>query len=623
MANYSIVVNSQFRPFSFERYLQPLQLYGQAYREQEDALAELSTQAATVEAMANEQTDPESYKAYQDYANALKKQADALATEGLTPSSRRAMLDMRKRYTQEVIPIQDAYNRRKEQAKMQADILAKDPTHIFGRMASTTSLDDYVRDKNLDLTLQNYSGALLTKQVSDEAAALAKAARNDPNVRTQLRHLLGFQYETIRQNGFSPEAVQEAILRSPNASPILTGIVDRVMAGSGIADWNYISPEEKKRVWNKAVATASQGLWSAVGQTQYGTVTDDAAKMAAEEAQAKRIARYKHSLENPEPTTEPRRGWNFLETNGDLAYYQDMQSRFTTERGGLKASYFGNKNKGNTFVNPMKVYEEALKAQDEARKTGTSLSERYKNRGQLSGTALYQSGKTGGYDDTARITAAREAIKNKYGVSEILSREDYNRLKELGYTSNSTFNDFRNDYSRRVDERASQWRHESVNLNETALKERGNTLSGYLQFMQDNDKLDGLVYAVNPNGTQGKAIKDLSDVGIKDFSKATLNDVFYSRQAPDKLHIQYGGVDMYVNPNAFGAEAASLIRQSNELLQMNDAQIKNAISRMYGLSPDTFTAEQARDFVAQDATAQLKDILRGYGKGRTTTDKNI
>ncbi len=302
MANYSIVVNSQFKPFSFERYLQPLQLYGQAYREQEDALAELSTQAATVEAMANEQTDPESYKAYQDYANALKKQADALATEGLTPSSRRAMLDMRKRYTQEVIPIQDAYNRRKEQAKMQAEILAKDPTHIFGRMASTASLDDYVRDKNLDLTLQNYSGALLTKQVSDEAAALAKAARNDPNVRTQLRHLLGFQYETIRQNGFSPEAVQEAILRSPNASPILTGIVDRVMAGSGIADWNYISPEEKKRVWDKAVATASQGLWSAVGQTQYGTVTDDIAKMAAEEAQAKRIARYKHSLENPDPT---------------------------------------------------------------------------------------------------------------------------------------------------------------------------------------------------------------------------------------------------------------------------------------------------------------------------------
>jgi hypothetical protein len=44
---------------------------------------------------------------------------------------------------------------------------------------------------------------------------------------------------------------------------------------------------------------------------------------------------------------------------------------------------------------------------------------------------------------------------------------------------------------------------------------------------------------------------------------------------------------------------------------------------MYGLSPDAFTAEQARDFVAQDATAKLKDVLRGYGKGRTTTDSKM
>ena len=614
MANYSLVIGSKFQPFSFERYLQPLQIYGQAYKEQEDALADLATKAATVESMANAQTDPESYEAYQSYANALKAQANSLATEGLTPTSRRAMLDMRKRYAQEVIPIQDAYNRRKEQARMQADILAKDPTHLFGRMASTTSLDDYRNNKNLDLTLENYSGALLTKQVSDEAAALAKAARNDPNARTQLRHLLGFNYETIRQNGFSPEAVREAILRSPNASPILTGIVDRVMAGSGIADWNYISPEEKQRVWNKAVATASQGLWSAVGQTQYGTVVDDAAKMAAEYNNAVNLAREKYKIEHPDTpdSGEPRRGWNFLETNGDLAGYQAMQSKFTTKGGGLKASYFGNAKDGNKFVNPIALYDEAVKKYPDIGK-GAAMRASYSSPGAQAA-----------YRTTEQDIAQKRAdyLKEKYGVT-ILTPKEYKDLKELGYTSKSTFNDFRNNYSRRVNERASQWRHESVNLNETALKERGNTLSGYLKFMQDNDKLNGLVYAVNSDGTQGDAIKDLSDVGIKDISKATLNDVFYSRQVPDKLHIQYGGADMYVNPNAFGAEAASLVRQSNALLQMNDAQIKNAMSRMYGLSPDAFTAEQARDFVAQDATAKLKDVLRGYGKGRTTTDSKM
>lgn len=291
MANYSLVINSKFKPFSLERYLQPLQLYGQAYREQEDAYADLATKAATVESMANEQADPESYKAYHDYADALKAQADVLATEGLTPSSRQAMLNMRRRYTQEVVPIQDAYNRRREQAKMQADILKVDPTRLFSRMAATTSLDDYRNNKNLDLTLENYSGALLTKQVSDEAAALAKAARNDPNVQTQLRRLLPYQYETIRRTGFDPETVRQAILRSPEANPILTGIVDRVMEGSGIANWTYTSPEEKQRIWKQAVSTASQGLWSAVGQTQYGNVSDSYGMQSALEAQ-----RFRHAM---------------------------------------------------------------------------------------------------------------------------------------------------------------------------------------------------------------------------------------------------------------------------------------------------------------------------------------
>ena len=38
MANYSLVIDSTFQPFSFERYIQPYQIYDQAYREVEDNL---------------------------------------------------------------------------------------------------------------------------------------------------------------------------------------------------------------------------------------------------------------------------------------------------------------------------------------------------------------------------------------------------------------------------------------------------------------------------------------------------------------------------------------------------------------------------------------------------------
>lgn len=297
MANYSLVINSKFKPFSFERYLQPYQIYGQAYREQEDALAELETKASIWDKMANEATDPKAHAIYKKYADDLQSYSDQLAQYGLTPVSRQAMLNMRNRYSRDIIPIEQAYTRRAEQIRQQANIMSQDPTHFFARSAATTSLDEYLDNPTLDTLTQNYSGALLTQQVSKAAEALAKDARNDPNVQTQLRRLLPYQYEAIRRTGFDPETVRQAILNSPDADKVLVGLVDNAMANSGMNEWNYTSPEERARVLKQARAYANQGLWSAVGQTQYSTVTDAYGMQAAlqEQAQqaAERLARIK------------------------------------------------------------------------------------------------------------------------------------------------------------------------------------------------------------------------------------------------------------------------------------------------------------------------------------------
>lgn len=62
MANYSLVVNSKFQPFSFDRYLQPYQIYGQNYKEIEEQYTDLSTKAGIWDGLANEQTDPYTYR---------------------------------------------------------------------------------------------------------------------------------------------------------------------------------------------------------------------------------------------------------------------------------------------------------------------------------------------------------------------------------------------------------------------------------------------------------------------------------------------------------------------------------------------------------------------------------
>ena len=119
MANYSLVVNSKFQPFSFDRYLQPYQIYGQNYKEIEEQYTDLSTKAGIWDGLANEQTDPYTYKMYKTYANDLENQASQLASEGLNAVSRKNMLNMRARYSKEIIPIEQAYNRKSKLAEEQ------------------------------------------------------------------------------------------------------------------------------------------------------------------------------------------------------------------------------------------------------------------------------------------------------------------------------------------------------------------------------------------------------------------------------------------------------------------------------------------------------------------------
>lgn len=264
MANYSLVIDSSFQPFSFERYIQPYQIYGQEYKAQEEALSELATKANVWEEMANEQTDPYAYKMYKTYANDLENQAGQLVREGLTPGSRQNMLKMKQRYSSEIVPIEQAYKRRQELMDEQRKLQAQDNTLMFDKIASEMSLDDLI--KNPQLSYQSYSGATLTKQVGEAAKSLSKEMRENPR---KWRSILGGQYfESIMQNGYRPEEIILAIQNNPNASPVLQGIVEDAVGSSGISKWGDDS------TLDRAYEYARQGLWNAVGETQYQIQSD-------------------------------------------------------------------------------------------------------------------------------------------------------------------------------------------------------------------------------------------------------------------------------------------------------------------------------------------------------------
>lgn len=322
MANYSLVIGSQFKPFSYSEMLQPVLMATQAHQELENQYGELATKASVWEEMANEQTDPYAYKMYKTYANDLEEQAGQLAREGLNAASRRDMLNMRARYSKEITPIEQAYTARQKQAEEQQKALLQDPTLMLSRRASTTSLDDYIR--NPQLAYESYSGKLITAQAASAASALAKEMQEKPR---KWRSILGNSYyETMMQKGFSSQAVLQAIQDNPNAAPQLTRIVEDAINSSGVRNWG------DQATIARAIDYAKQGLWSAVGETQYQTLDNWRAKLAEQEAMQKRAEQRKAAAQQARLNSlaiNPLNIYSSRELSKDEKKYNDDMKKYS------------------------------------------------------------------------------------------------------------------------------------------------------------------------------------------------------------------------------------------------------------------------------------------------------
>ena len=227
MANYSLVVNSKFQPFSFGRYLQPYQIYGQNYKEIEEQYTDLSTKAGIWDGLANKQTDPHTYKMYKTYANDLENQASQLASEGLNAVSRKNMLNMRARYSKEIIPIEQAYNKKSKLAEEQRKLRAANPSIMFDRDFSSISLDDLL--DNPELSYTSVSGDDLYKKGKEAAISASSRMMN-------VSPALQGQYWKIRQ-GYGADAANKFLLNQSNI-PELKDAINRIVSQSGVTKEN-------------------------------------------------------------------------------------------------------------------------------------------------------------------------------------------------------------------------------------------------------------------------------------------------------------------------------------------------------------------------------------------------
>lgn len=277
MANY-FVINNKFKPYSFDELIKPYQMYAEEYDKQEAALSKLESDAATVESALSKENDPIAYNTYNAYINEVRGAAEDIAKNGLSINTRNRARALVSNFNSEILPIQAAYNRRKELQDEQRKALLSNPTLYFQRNFNQVgnpeaSIDRFVENPNYDYG-NFFSGALLEKQVSDIASTLSKELTDYGKGKP----LDSYTNTFLQQHGFTKEQVLEAINNpgSEKASPVLTAIVDSVIQGSGVPQWGDAN------ALMSAYRSASRGLFSAVGQTSVSTYDNYGNRLAAQ-----------------------------------------------------------------------------------------------------------------------------------------------------------------------------------------------------------------------------------------------------------------------------------------------------------------------------------------------------
>lgn len=259
MANFNFVSGAKFRPFSYQEMLQPLQAYTNEYNTIQEGMGELSTKAGVFERLANEQTDPKTYAMYKQYSNDLAKQAESLAKQGLTPGSRQGLMEMKKRYSSEIVPIEAALSKREELTKAQREAIQRDPSLMFDVNYGMVSLDDLVNNPNA--TYNTISGTELTKRSAQMAQNLAKTIQSNP----QYKSILGGQYfQQMQQMGYTPQQIMQTVMNDPNAPAELRQVADTVYKEAGLDTWD-------KETQSRARDYISAGLYEAIGTQRYDT----------------------------------------------------------------------------------------------------------------------------------------------------------------------------------------------------------------------------------------------------------------------------------------------------------------------------------------------------------------
>lgn len=259
MAGNYITIGSKFKPFSYEELVRPYEKYGKAYKEQESLFSDIQAQSNEIADQINAQREAESFNIYKGYNDKLTEQAAQLSKEGLNIGSRKNLIDMRNRYSKEILPMKKLIETRSKMADEQRQLYAKDKSIMYDKDFSTISLDELRQNPNM--SYKALSGNELTAKSSALASAFKDQLYNNP----AYEKILGGQYFQARiKSGMNIDQILAAAVNDKNAPEELKNIKTGLFKEYGIDQYS-------KDIQQRAEQAINAGLYSALGVTRLDT----------------------------------------------------------------------------------------------------------------------------------------------------------------------------------------------------------------------------------------------------------------------------------------------------------------------------------------------------------------
>lgn len=225
-------LDTRFNPFTYDEMVKPLLYYKQSYDEAEAAYSDLATQTEAWKDMVNREKSPEAFEMYQRYSGDLTRAVDDFS-KGMTAKNRRALLGLKRRYSQDIAPIARA----SEAMNAANELRVKAGPDAIFEVGEYNSLDQFLHGKTANNRFQSRE-ALTKKTAAMTEAAMAEALK-DP----EFKKAMGDQFWMITQHtGGSYDELMEAMklgmMDNPIAQNRFSQIRQEIARSSGIQNYD-------------------------------------------------------------------------------------------------------------------------------------------------------------------------------------------------------------------------------------------------------------------------------------------------------------------------------------------------------------------------------------------------